>query len=239
MEEKNVTELQIIQAKQAAEFAMTPVGQTVKQFEVMQRMAKMYTESTIVPDTYKGNIGNCVIALDMAMRMGCNPLMCMQNLYIVHGNPAFSSKFLIATINASGRFSPLRYEFKGEEGTLEYGCRCIAYESSDKEHKEPLHGDWITIGMADKEGWIKKNGPKWQSMPSQMLRYRAAAFWQRVYCPEISMGLITKEEADDIQDVEYTEIPTKDKLAEIAARAAGVVDTESEENNEIQSKQSV
>lgn len=239
MEEKNVTELQIIQAKQAAEFAMTPVGQTVKQFEVMQRMAKMYTESTIVPDTYKGNIGNCVIALDMAMRMGCNPLMCMQNLYIVHGNPAFSSKFLIATINASGRFSPLRYEFKGEEGTLEYGCRCIAYESSDKEHKEPLHGDWITIGMADKEGWIKKNGSKWQSMPSQMLRYRAAAFWQRVYCPEISMGLITKEEADDIQDVEYTEIPTKDKLAEIAARAAEVVDTESEENNEIQSKQSV
>lgn len=239
MEEKNVTELQIIQAKQAAEFAMTPVGQTVKQFEVMQRMAKMYTESTIVPDTYKGNIGNCVIALDMAMRMGCNPLMCMQNLYIVHGNPAFSSKFLIATINASGRFSPLRYEFKGEEGTLEYGCRCIAYESSDKEHKEPLHGDWITIGMADKEGWIKKNGSKWQSMPSQMLRYRAAAFWQRVYCPEISMGLITKEEADDIQGVEYTEIPTKDKLAEIAARAAGVVDAKSEENNEIQSKQSV
>ena len=69
MEENNqVTELQIIQAKQAAEFAMTPVGQTVKQFEVMQRMAKMYTESTIVPDTYKGNVGNCVIALDMAMR---------------------------------------------------------------------------------------------------------------------------------------------------------------------------
>ena len=136
MEENNqVTELQIIQAKQAAEFAMTPVGQTVKQFEVMQRMANMYTTSTIVPDTYKGNVGNCVIALDMAMRMGCNPLMCMQNLYIVHGNPAFSSKFLIATINASGRFSPLRYEFKGEEGTPEYGCRCIAYESSDKDQR--------------------------------------------------------------------------------------------------------
>lgn len=229
MEENNqVTELQIIQAKQAAEFAMTPVGQTVKQFEVMQRMANMYTTSTIVPDTYKGNVGNCVIALDMAMRMGCNPLMCMQNLYIVHGNPAFSSKFLIATINASGRFSPLRYEFKGEEGTPEYGCRCIAYESSDKDHKEPLHGDWITMGMAKKEGWTKKNGSKWQSMPSQMLRYRAAAFWQRVYCPEISMGLITKEEADDIQDAEYEEIIDKsaksNKLAEIAAKAAGVKD---------------
>lgn len=237
MEENQVTELQIIQAKQAAEFAMTPVGQTVKQFEVMQRMAKMYTESTIVPDIYKDNIGNCVIALDMAMRMGCNPLMCMQNLYIVHGNPAFSSKFLIATINASGRFSPLRYEFKGEESTQNYGCRCVAYETSDKEHKEPLHGDWITMGMADKEGWTKKNGSKWQSMPSQMLRYRAAAFWQRVYCPEISMGLITKEEADDIQDAEYTEIKEPEKkIGEIAAQAAMAKKPQAEENKKEQDK---
>lgn len=214
--QQQVTELQIIQAKQAADFAMTPVGQTVKQFEVMQRMAQMYTTSTIVPDTYKGNIGNCVIALDMAMRMGANPLMVMQNLYIVYGNPAFSSKFLIATINASGRFSPLRYEFKGTEGSDDYGCRCVAYESSDREHKEPMYGDWVTIEMAKAEGWMSKTGSKWKSMPSQMLRYRAAAFWQRVYCPEISMGLITKEEADDIQDAEYVEIPSKDKLSELA-----------------------
>lgn len=217
-ENKQSTELQIIQAKQSAEFMMTPVGQMLKQFEIQQRMANMYAVSTIVPDTYKGNVGNCVIALDMAMRMGANPLMVMQNLYIVYGNPTFSSKFLIATINASGRFSPLRYEFKGEEGKPDYGCRCIAYEAHDKEHREPLYGDWITIAMADKEGWSKKNGSKWLSMPSQMLRYRAAAFWQRVYCPEISMGLLTKEEEEDIQDVEYVEV--KDKLSNIAASAA-------------------
>ena len=160
----------------------------------------------------------------MAMRMGCNPLMAMQNLYIVHGSPAFSSKFLIATINASGRFSPLRYEFKGEEGTQSFGCRCVAYESSDKEHKEPLHGDWITLEMAEKEGWTKKNGSKWQSMPSQMLRYRAAAFWQRVYCPEISMGLLTKEEAEDIQDAEYTEIPATGNFQKMAEKAAGITE---------------
>lgn len=225
-----VTELEIIRAKQQAEFAMTPVGQTVQQFEVMQRMGKMYASSTIIPDTYKGNLGNCIIALDMAMRMGSNPLMLMQNLYIVHGNPAFSSKFLIATINASGRFSPLRYEFKGKEGNKDYGCRCFAYEASDKEHKEPLAGDWITMEMADKEGWSKKSGSKWLTMPSQMLRYRAAAFWQRVYCPEISMGLITKEEAEDIQDVDYVEVsPKRSKLSDIAAMAVGVEPTNEKE----------
>lgn len=223
MLQTSVTEMELIRAKQQAEFALTPVGQTVQQFEVMQRMGKMYASSTIIPDIYRGNIGNCIIALDMAMRMGANPLMTMQNLYIVHGNPAFSSKFLIATINASGRFSPLRYEFKGVEGTPDYGCRCVAYEVSDKGHEEPLTGDWITMEMATKEGWTSKSGSKWKTMPNQMLRYRAAAFWQRVYCPEISMGLITKEEAEDIQDVEYVEVSNKkSKLNDIAALAAGV-----------------
>ena len=67
-------------------------------------------------------------------------------------------------------------------------------------------------------------------MPSQMLRYRAAAFWQRVYCPEISMGLITKEEAEDIQDVEYTEIPDTGNLQKMAEKAAGVIEDNQEES---------
>lgn len=212
MEEKkdnSSTELQIIQARQSAEFALTPVGQMSKQFEVIQRMSQMYITSTIVPDTYRGNLGNCAIAVDMALRMNANPLMIMQNLYIVHGNPSFSSKFLIATINTSGKFSPLRYEFKGQEGSAEYSCRCIAYEKHDKDHKEPLCGDWISIKMADDEGWSKKSMSKWKTMPSQMLRYRAAAFWQRVYCPEISMGFITKEEYDDIEDISYEDVTSR------------------------------
>lgn len=210
-------EVQIIQAKSAAEFAMTQAGQYVKQFEAIQRKGMMFAQSTIVPDSYRGNVGNCIIALEMAERMGAVPLMVMQNLYVVHGNPAFSSKFLIACINASKRFSPLRFEFKGEEGKPSYGCRCYAYEASDKEHKEPLYGDWITMEMAQKEGWTSKQGSKWVTMPNQMLRYRAAAFWQRVYCPEISMGLLTAEEMEDSQYTDYVEVQSS-QIAEEARR---------------------
>lgn len=246
MEQNQVTELQIIQAKQAADFAMTPVGQTVKQFEVMQRMAKMYTESTIVPETYKGNTGNCVIALDMAMRMNANPLMIMQNLYVVKGNPSWSSKFLIATINMSGKYSSLRYRKRvlGKVGRIKYNdtvwdnvnrkntivvkefdgtdidnIECVAY-ATELSTGETLESDPITIETAIKEGWYTKSGSKWVTMPSLMLTYRAAAFWQRMYCPEISMGFLTKEETDDIQDVEYEEIKPKDKLADLASEAA-------------------
>ena len=78
-------ELQLLQAKSDATFALTTVGQELKRFEMLQRIGKMYSTATVVPDTYKGNISNCAIALDMAMRMKANPLMVMQNLYMVHG----------------------------------------------------------------------------------------------------------------------------------------------------------
>ena len=245
-------ELQIIKAKQDAEFALTPVGQTVKQFEVMQRMAQMYTTSTIIPETYRGNLGNCVIALDMATRMGANPLMVMQNLYVVNGNPSWSSKFLIATINMSGKYSALRYRKRnlGKLGKVKYNdleyktdasgrnrktivvkeldgtdidnIECVAY-ATELSTGEVLESDPVTIEMAIKEGWYTKSGSKWVTMPSLMLTYRAAAFWQRMYCPEISMGFLTKEEADDIQDAEIVdETKPRRTLRDIAAEAAGL-----------------
>lgn len=254
-------EIKIIQLKRQADFDLTPIGQQVKQFEATQRIAMMYAMSNFIPDRYKYNrnkqpldqnvvLANCTIALEMATRMQANPLMVMQNLYIVHGQPAFSSKFLIACINASKRFSPLRYEFKGEEGTDEYACRAIAYEANDTKHKEPLEGDWISIRMAKAEGWMNKDGSKWPTMPTQMLRYRAAAFWQRVYCPEISMGLLTAEEAQDAFAQTYEEvkqpsattaIPTDElgrpSLASVAAQAAQDVVVEADNAQEQKEEQ--
>lgn len=254
---EEINELQIMQAKQAAEFALTPVGQTVKQFEVMQRMAQMYTTSTIVPETYRGNIGNCAIALDMAMRMKINPLMVMQNLYIVKGNPSWSSKFLIATINMSGKYTSLRYRKRnlGKVGKVLYNdtvwdasarkntiqtkefdgtdidnIECVAY-ATEIATGEILESDPITIETAIKEGWYTKSGSKWVTMPNLMLTYRAAAFWQRMYCPEISMGFMTTEEAEDIEDAEYTDLSNKDKLNIIAEQAAQVTDVSQPETN--------
>ena len=213
-------EIQILQIKRQTEFDLTPIGQQVKQFEATQRIARMYAMSNFIPDSYKYTksgqpldpnvvVANCTIALEMATRMKAHPLMIMQNMYIVYGQPAFSSKFLIACINATRRFSPLRYEFKGEEGTDSYACRVVAYEVNDTKHKDPLCGDWVSMQMAKSEGWTTRKGNKWSSMPNQMLRYRAAAFWQRAYCPEISMGLLTEEEVMDTYAPAYEEITDK------------------------------
>lgn len=171
--------------------------QSDKSFELMQRVAKLFASSSLVPQQYQGNVANCTIAVNMANRMNADPLMVMQNLYIVHGNPGWSSKFLIASVNTCGRFSALRYEWTGDSGKSNQGCRAWAIE---RETGQRLDGAWITWEMVEKEGWSKKAGSKWLSMREQMFIYRAAAFWNRAYAPELTMGLSTAEEMSDIID---------------------------------------
>ena len=168
-------------------------------FELIQRVSKAFASSDLVPKQYQGNLANCMIAMDMAQRIGANPLMVMQNLYIVHGTPGWSSKFLIATINACGRYSSLRYEWKGEPGSNDFGCRAWAIE---RETGERLDGIWVTWLMVKAEGWDSKNGSKWKTMPDQMFVYRSAAFWQRAYAPELGMGLQTDDEIRDAFNAE-------------------------------------
>lgn len=170
-----------------------------RNFELAQREAKALCASDLVPKQFQGNMPNTLIAMDMANRLGASPLMVMQNLYIVHGRPAWSSQFLIATVNKSGKFSPLRYETRGDDPFgKDYRVRCIAL---DKETGEPCEGPWIGWRMVEAEGWSKKNGSKWQTMPDLMFRYRAAAFWTRLFAPEVSMGIYTAEEVADMGDV--------------------------------------
>lgn len=167
-------------------------------FELLQRVARAFAASTLVPAQYQGNLANCMIALNIARRLKADELMVMQNLYIVHGNPGWSAKFLIACVNTCGRFSALRYEWKGAPGSDDFGCRAWAIE---RETSERLNGVWIDWKMVKAEGWNSKSGSKWKTMPDQMFVYRAAAFWQRAYAPEISMGLNTAEELSDVVSV--------------------------------------
>jgi hypothetical protein len=167
-------------------------------FDNAQRMAKALSSSTIVPKEYQGQQGlaNSLIALEMAGRMRISPLVVMQNMSIIHGRPSWTSSFLIAMVNQSGKFTPLRFVFDSEDAPT----WCYA-EAKDKASGEVLRGEKITLELAKKEGWSTKNGSKWQTMPGQMLRYRAASFWTRVYYAQATLGIMTQEEVIDVEQV--------------------------------------
>lgn len=172
----------------------------VQSFELLQRISKAFASSDLVPKSFKDNLPNCMLAMDMSQRIGANPLMVMQNLDVIQGKPGWSSKFLIATINSCGRYHSLSYERVGDDPKAK-NYKVRAYTTERATGKE-LFGEWITWDMVSAEGWDNKAGSKWKTMPGQMFLYRAASFWQRVYAPEIGMGLSTVEELQDIVDVD-------------------------------------
>ena len=167
-------------------------------FEVAQREAKALASSDLVPTAYKGNVANTLLAMEVAQRVGASPLAVMQNLHIVQGRPSWSASFLIACVNSCGRFTPLRFEVRGgdDASAKTYAVRAIA---TDKESAKDCTGAWVTWAMVDSEGWSKKAGSKWLTMPEQMFMYRAAAFWSRVFAPEISLGMHTSDEVEDFK----------------------------------------
>ena len=167
-------------------------------FELLQRVAKAFASSNLVPQQYQNNVANCMIALNLASRLKADELMVMQNLYVVHGRPGWSAKFLIATFNHCGRFTAVKYEFFGERNTDSWGCRASSIELSSGER---VVGPDITIQLAKDEGWYGKSGSKWKTIPQLMLMYRSAAWMINTAAPEISMGLPTAEELHDIIDV--------------------------------------
>lgn len=169
-----------------------PVFSDKGSFEHAQRVAKMLCSSSLVPKEYQGNIQNTMIALEMANRIGASPLMVMQHLNVIHGRPSWSSQFIVSAINSCKRFSPLRFVIEGEGDAL--SCYAWAYDNTN----EKVDGPKVTMKMAKAEGWVDKAGSKWKTMPELMIRYRAAAFFGRLYAPDVLMGMYSSDEVDDI-----------------------------------------
>src|SRR5437764_15155452 len=102
---------QAVTAVAAAHDAGLMMGfQNLAAVEFMQRVAKGFALSTMVPAAYQAVVSkgygqnqkweqnpaalsNCMVALDLAQRMGASPLQVMQNLHVIEGRPSWSSSF--------------------------------------------------------------------------------------------------------------------------------------------------
>lgn len=195
------------------------IFRSTSNFKDAWNMASALAKSQLIPQQFHGKPEDTLIAIEMSQRIGASPFQVLQNLYIVHGKPAWSSQFLIACLNSCGRFSPLHFKMTGEKGKDTYGCIAWATErntgvtyyadSVDGTSGILLESPEVTIAMAKKEGWYSKNGSKWQSMPELMLRYRTATLFARLYAPEITMGMRTDDEIIDVTPVVTEARPSK------------------------------
>ena len=183
------------------------VYSSIQSFESAQRIAASLADSALVPQAYRGQAGlpNCIVAIEIANRMGMSPFQVMQNLNVIHGRPSWSSQFIIGLIQGSNRFDGFTYKETADS------CQCLAVL---KTTGEQVSGPQITLDMAKKEGWTKN--PKWQSMPQTMLRYRAASAFGRFHIPDLILGIQSVEENEVIEaEVEVVQETAESKLEQI------------------------
>lgn len=99
---------------------------SLRGFELAQRIARMYATSDAVPACFRSHnlkkvgseehwvennsaLGNCLVAIETAQAVGMSITAVMQNANIIEGKLSWSAQFVIAAVNASHRFTPLRF----------------------------------------------------------------------------------------------------------------------------------
>lgn len=219
-------------------------------FALAQRIAQAYQTANAVPTAFRATItkrekqgndyydvevpnpaalGNCIVAIETAQAVGMSITAVMQNANVIEGRLSWSGKFVIAAINASRRFSPLRFRIKNrgritasykEKGQWNREQRrydmieksveiddieCVAWAyvmEGGRRTDEIIEGTPVSIKMAVEEGWYSKPGSKWQTeLKHLMLQYRAGSFFGNIHAPDIVMGMgRTTEEIEDVVD---------------------------------------
>ena len=134
-----------------------------------------------------GSSDNWLMAGQMAKALSCSTIVPKD----YQGNEA--------SVNGSGKYDmELQYDEKNDKNGKPYSCQCWTMKDGRK-----VTGPVIDMEMEKAEGWTTKSMSKWKTMPQIMLRYRAASFFARMNCPELTLGFYTQEEVIDGDFKEY------------------------------------
>lgn len=194
-------------------------------FEHLQRVANLFASCDLVPDHFRGKLPNCVIAVQMALRLGVDPLAFMQNSYIVSGKCGIETKLATSLLNASGLIrGVITYQISGSVQDKSLKCTATCVDKSTGETVEHTL-DWSDVCANE---WHTK--PAWKKDPRLMIQYRAAMRLIRLHYPGVILGLYAKDELEEMEVVEgrvVNDVATRtlsDVEAKLLSKPVGVVD---------------
>lgn len=167
-------------------------------FEIMDKaykFANIMAKSDIIPVHYRGKPENTFIAVQTAYRMNIDPMLVMQNTFVVSGKLGMNTSFAISLLNQSGIIKgTIKYKVEGEGNDLSVTASATLAKTDEEISAN------VSMKMAIAEGWVRNN--KYKTMPEHMLKYRAATFLIRLHLPEVLNGLQTVEELEDVKAAE-------------------------------------
>jgi len=218
---------------EAAEFrtllsrAFVPLGgeneplATPEQYAHVWKIGRMFADSKLVPDDFKGDKATCAIIAAFALRHKADPLVFYQHMHVIHGRPGMDAQLAIALANTSGKLAgPITHEIARDKDGRIVSCVARAVIAATG---EVIEGSAVTPAIVEAEGWAKPKGDrgaasKWTTMPEHMYRFRSSVFMLREYAPELLMGLSTTDELEDIGDSSEPVAPAATSLETVRKR---------------------
>jgi len=184
--------------------------------EAMEAAKLMAISGPMVPSFMRDQPGVCFGIVWKALHWGMDPFAVAGMSYEVENGRtkertvAFMSQLIHAVVEArapiKGRLQ-VRYEGEGDDRVCIVGGTFHG-EDAPREHRSPRLGDRRPKTQV-KQGKFGEyettpGSPLWQTKPDVQLFYDTSRDWARIYCPDVLLGVYTKEE---MADAGFTETP--------------------------------
>ena len=158
----------------------------MRQAEAMSAAHKLATvlcNTQMVPQTFRGKPDDGAAAILYGAELGLKPQQALQQVFVVHGQPAIYARTMVALLKGRG------YRFETVESTDESVTVRGTSPSGEQETST-----W-TLDRAKKAGYTSNK--KYQTDPQAMLYAKAASEVSRRLAPDVLLGI--KYTAEDLE----------------------------------------
>jgi hypothetical protein len=179
--------------------------------EVMEFSKLMSLAGAAVPKHLRAAPGTCLAVCVQSLEWRMSPFAVAAKSYVVNDRLAYESQLIHAVIEARGPLNGrLRHRYEGEG--VERVCIVTGFlkgEQDPFEWKSPPIGKIKT-----------KNSPEWANNPDKQLYYHTSRDWARVYCPDVLLGIYSRDELAHIGPEDAVDV-SPNLLSRMPGRAEG------------------
>lgn len=154
------------------------------------KLATVLCNTQMVPQTFRGKPDDGAAAILYGAELGLKPQQALQQVFVVHGQPAIYARTMVALLKAKG------YKFQ----TVETSDEVVTVRGTSPAG-ETEESTW-TIERAKKAGYTSNK--KYQTDPQAMLYAKAASEVSRKLAPDVLLGIKYAAEDLELEPVKMT-----------------------------------
>lgn len=151
--------------------------------------AQTVADGSLLPQAYRGNPANVLIAVNLGQAMGLGPAESLYRINVIQGKPTASAELIAAQVRKAGH----KLRIDKDEARQSVTATIVRCDDPDYPISETRDAAWAkAMGLASKDNYRKQ--------PMTMLTWRAITAAAREACPEALYGVAyTPDEMTDMQ----------------------------------------